>query len=333
MLANALFSIIRAMIVAVTLTAVGVLVAYVLQGDQMARDFLKSAAYHFDGLLVFAAGYGLLGYVRSTGRSLLSQLIQVVELQPDDQPMLLHLERRAVAWRWTNAIALPLTAVGAVALWNCGYPLDGFARFYLALWTTSIYYVASAILAFYIFVIALFKFIEERSESAVLQRAALSRKVQVMDSFFVISATMGVVAIYLGFRGTLTANFVYPSAVVRDLLVMPIVLYLPATLFYSLYPRHVLRHLVALDAVRMTEDLEHWMLERPPADLKDELELRRLVMEIRERTLAERQAMPLLSLKDAPSLTISILIFIQFVLQRDSVVAGFFDGLFHRGTP
>ena len=331
MLASALFSVIWAAGVGLVLIGLGCGLIYVAQGGQMARDFLNSATVHFNGLLVFATGYGLLGYVRSTGRSLLAQLTQIVHLPPNAQEMLAHLGARIAAWRATNYIAVPLTVVGALVLWSCGYPLAGFARLYLAFWTTSIYYVASAILAFYVYVIALFRFVEEHAEIVTLQRPSLVRRVQVLDEFLIISATMGVLAIYFGFRGTLTANFVHVDAISQDLLMLPLLFYVPTTLLYSFYPRFVLRQMLEEDVVRMTEDLERRIFEQRHADLKDELELRHLVMEIKTRALAERRAIPLLSLKDAPSLTISILILIQFILHRDAVIASFLSQAFHPG--
>jgi hypothetical protein len=152
---------------------------------------------------------------------------------------------------------------------------------------------------------------------------------QTVDGFFIVSATLGVLAIYFGFRGTLTADFVELTDLFRKLMILPLILYLPATLCYSLYPRWVLRQISECDTLQLVEDFERETSTHRVEDFKANLELRAIILEIKEKMLNDRRAVPLLSLKDAPTLTMSIIIVIQFVAQKDAVVAEFLGKFFN----
>src|SRR5262249_3958348 len=134
--------------------------------------------------------------------------------------------------------------------------------------------------------------------------------------------------IYLGFRGTLTANFVGNSDLFHKLMALPLVLYLPATLCYSFYPRYVLRQISECDTLEMLEELERQSIDEKHDGLKSRLEFRKLLLDVKEKIINDRRAVPLLSIRDAPSLTMSILIVIQFIAQKDSVVSQFLQGFF-----
>jgi hypothetical protein len=333
MLASSLFYLLGCALLSAVLCTIGVLLTYFLQGEATALGLMNAWVVEFNGILVGATGYGLLLFVRAKGRAILAQLNNLLEVSPEHAAKLLKLHHRTISWFWTNLVSIPITVVGAIILWNCRFPLIGFAHIYLAICAISIYYVASSILAFFVYTLALFSYIEDQSQRGLAKRLTKKRQagmdLTTIDSFFVIASTIGVASIYLGFRGTLTANFVNTPAVFKSLLILPTILYLPATLCFSFYPRYVLRKIAECDVLCKIQEFEDDAEKLQPSNFKDGLELKKLILELKEKMVNEYNATPLLGIKDAPSLTISILLVLQFIFQKDSVVANFFHHLFN----
>jgi len=333
-IATAFFYVVFAAIAVVVAATIGALITSVWQGDRMALDLVQTAVFKFNGVLVGAAGYGLLSFVFLSGKRMLALLNSILDVPDDYVPKYGIRLQHVTSFRAWLLIVAPLSVIGATVLWLAGFPLRGFAKGYLAVAVMTIYVVASAILAFYVYTILLFKFIEENAAYSTRPRVRLkcsfaSMDLQTIDSFFIVSATLGVFAIYLGFRGTLTANFTGTTELFRKLMILPLVFYLPATLCYSLYPRYVLRQVAECDTLELVEAFERQTNDLPPEEnLKATLELRNLIFDIKEKMLNDRRAVPLLTLKDAPSLTMSLIIVMQFIAQNDSVVSSFLSKFF-----
>lgn len=333
MLARSLFSLLWCSLLSISLCGVGVGVAYTVQDPEIALGLLRSWVFDFNGVIVGALGYGLMFFVRSGGRTVLAQLREVLILPDPIQPALAQYQHQAMSWGWANLIAVPATVVGAVVLWNCGYPLEGFAQYYLAACSISIYYVATNILAFFLFTLAMFHQIEVASDDGEPLRLrkpgpATRLHMETIDFFFVLSSTIGIFAIYFGFRGTLTANFQNTPEMFKDLLILPVALYLPATLCFSFYPRYVLKKVAERDTLQRIDEMLGTPDPPPEGDYQTSLELRKLVLEVREKMLQEHKAPPILRLKDAPSLTLSLIILVQFLWQSDAIVKDFLARFF-----
>jgi hypothetical protein len=317
---------------AIVLGTIGATGTYLLRGEAMTREFVSAYFGSFNAIGVASTGYALLLFVRTTGHTVMSQLVQILNVPEEHAVTFARELDRATSWRAANWISIPLTIIGSLALWWRGFPLVGSAKIYLALSSFTIYYVASNILSFYIFVILLFRFIEDPSRSAGSGRFRLKVspggvEMRTIDAFLVTSATMGVFTLYIGIRATLTATFADSVPFLRELLLLPFILYLPATLCYSFYPRYVLRHISECDALASIEAFERQVADTPIADLRASLELRKLTMDLKEKMLNDCRAVPVLGLKDAPSLTMSIIILLQVLAQKDSVYASFLKSL------
>lgn len=328
MLARCLFLLLWCSLLSIALCFLGFGVTYLVQGDRIAIGLAKAWIFDFNGVIVGALGYGLMLFVRWEGRTVLAQLDQLLVLPDELKPELVAAQQRALSWWWTNLVAVPTTLIGATILWNCGYPLHGFAQVYLAICSSSIYYVATSILAYFLFTLGMFNRLESASDLGLALRfEAAGPKAQIrletIDFFFVLTSTVGIFAIYAGFRGTLTANFQHTPEIFRDLLILPLILYLPATLCYSLYPRYVLRKISERETIRRIEETLGSIQPPANADVEVSLQLRKLALEVREKMLQERKAPPLLGLKDAPSLTLSLVILVQFIWHSDKIVSDF----------
>lgn len=334
MIARAFFYAVLSGIIIVIVAALGAFITYTYQSEELAYQLVQAAIFDFNGLCVGAVGYGLLIFVYRAGARMLAMLNSILEVPDEYAKEYASSLERARSWHWWMLIVTPLSIVGSIVLWRAGFPLHGFANFYLAFGVSLIYVVASSILASYVYTILLFHLIEERSGYSMRPRIRLkcsfaSTDLQTIDNFFIVSAAFGILSIYLGFRGTLTANFVGTSELFRKLMILPLVFYLPATLCYSFYPRYVLRQVTECDTLELVDAFEEQTKGSPAEnDLKSTLELRALVLDIKEKMINARRAVPLLTLKDAPSLTMSLVIVMQFIAQNDSVVAAFFDRFF-----
>jgi hypothetical protein len=332
-LPQSFFAVVAFCLVSALLCSIGALLTLFLQGSETALALVDAWVFKFNGILVGGTGYGLLYFLRRNGSAVLLQLTNILEIPPKFAPTLVLYSRRALSWRWCVAMSVPLTAAGAAILWQSGFPLHGFAKVYLAISTVSIYVVASCILTFLVFTLALFRFLEENSRRYLDDRFRTRSgsnyiELEALDSFFVISATMGLIAIYVGFRGTLTANFTDESDLYRRLFIAPIIFYLPVALLYSFYPRYVLRKIRERDILITLDEFGQRASDAKFDTVVAELECRKLLLELKEKLRAETSSTAILGFKDAPSLTISLLIAIQFLAQRDPAIAEFLRRLF-----
>jgi len=333
MIASLFFHLLGCSLLSIGLCFLGAVVAYFLQGEEIALALIEAWIFEFNGIIVGSLGYGLMIFVMRKGRAILARLDAMLGLPDELKVTLSRQQMRTTSWPWVAAISTLVTAVGGSVLWFCGFPLEGFAKHYLAICSISIYFVATAILVFFLFTLVMFHTLESASDDgAVIRFPAESMdfrlRLEKIDSFFVVTAMVGILAIYAGFRGTLTANFVETPKVVESLLVLPVILYLPGTLTYSFYPRYVLRKLAERDTIRRIEETVSGLEPGPESNPQSSLELRKLVLEVREKMMQEHRSPPVLGLKDAPSLTMSLLIVVQFIWKSDALVAAFFERFF-----
>jgi hypothetical protein len=61
---------------------------------------------------------------------------------------------------------------------------------------------------------------------------------------------------------------------------------------------------------------------------KEKLEMEKLFMEIKEKLLAEKNKLPLLSLKDSPAIAISAIFIIELIIKNDDQIQNYFKTLF-----
>ncbi|MBI5021127.1 MAG: hypothetical protein HZB59_06810 [Ignavibacteriales bacterium] len=328
MLIKSFFNIIIWCGISLALCLVGFLISYFYQGPIIAKELFNSWIFYFDGILVGGVGYGLVWFIRKYGSSLLAQINEVITISEEDLPKIFVYSRRMNSTLWKNTIGIPLTIVGGIIMWNCGYPMEGFAKYYLAISSISIYYIGSYLLTFFIFSLLMFKSLEDSEKRLEVTRNIVPLEFENLNYFFVITSTIGVAGIYLGFRGTLTANFILdPDGIItRKLLIFPVILFLPLTLCYSFYPRYVLKKIYENDIIKKVKEIEEKRRNIPNEliSLKDKIEIDMTLSEIREKLIMERDQFPLISLKDSPSLLISIIMVIQFIAQYDTAINEFF---------
>jgi len=298
-----------------------------IQGPDAASDLTIKWFFAFDGILAGAAGYGTIFFLCFERSILLTALRSVIDVPPSLQEEFEQRMRLFSPWWRPLAVAVLLTGIGGFIAYGAGIPLKGFSHRYLTAMVISFYFVGAYGLMFIVGVLNLFRFIDKHSDSASdvrirLKAPFISQAVQTIDLFLVVSSGMCVFAVYVCFRGTLTAFAAAPPAFYKALII-PVFFYLPASLVYSFYPRHVLRQIWENDTFAAIEHFADETRMNLVSDLKATLELRKLILDVKEKMIAERRMLPILSLKDAPTLTMALLMAIQLVAQKDPIVAVF----------
>lgn len=331
MLVNSFLCVLGFCVLSFLLCLLGVFISYLSQGAEIAEALFISYVFHFDGVLIFGTGFGLVWFVRNNGRNILAQLFNLLEISNDDLSKINSSFTKATSAFWLNVIAVPVTVAGGLILWNCGYPLEGFAKYFLAASSISLYYAGGHLLAFFVYSVGLFRTLEESQKRISKVRGATQIEFETLNHFFIVSSTIGIVALYLAFRGTLTANFtsLSSSILAGKLLAFPLVLFLPAPLLYSFYPRYVLKRLYDNDVLRRISQIEEgrYSIDSKETSYKERLEMEKILLEIKDRLMIEMNSLSVFSLKDSPSLLISILMIFQFVVPKDNVVIQFLDSL------
>jgi hypothetical protein len=315
--------------VAALLLGIGWATTSIVQGRDTATALATVWLFGFNGILAGAAGYGVVFFLCWERHTLLKALAKAVLVPESLRPKFDELIKRVKSWPATHAIAVLLTMIGGYIAYGAGIVLDGFAHVYLTLAVFSFYFAGAYGLMVIVAILRLFRFIETDLARAADERIQLRspvpiQDVRTIDLFFVVSSAMSMIALYVCFRGTLTAFATAPPLFYKALII-PLLFFLPAVLVYSFYPRYVLRLVWEADTLASIERFEADTAAIEMTDLKTALEYRKLILDVKEKTLAERKALPILSFKDAPTLTLGFLMAIQLIVQKDPVIARFLD--------
>ncbi len=328
MLARLILCVIKATIAIAVLIILGSIITLLFQGKASLYSFIMESVVNFNGLLVGGFGYGLLFFLKSNGKTILIKLLNIIELDSDSALFLQQQFNRYISWKRISLSSLPFYLIGSVVLINCGYPLHGFSKYYLIFFSTSIYFVASFIFFFFLFVIIFFMKLDSHNRNISIKKELISMDLNSFNMFFIITTTVGILALYLGFRGTLTATFALEDSFIRILLTLPIVLFMPTTLLYSFYPRYVLKkineHTIIEKLKYINQTYSKEFLQNDTITLKDRLDFERNLMDLKDKVYSELKQFPVFSLRDSFSIFILIVFFIQFVLHNDPTISIFF---------
>lgn len=308
------------------------LLTWLIQDYNAASELAHAWLVTFNGIVVGAAGYGAVFFI-CRERGFVAQSIERVLHVPDSFKKDFGYHLRCVrSWRITHVVALILTVIGGFIAWKAGIPLQGFSHVCLMIAVISYYYVGALGLMVFVALLRLFRYIENHagpgSRARISLRSPLKRRdLQSIDLYFVISSAMALLAVYVCFRTTLTAFHNAPTAYYKAMIV-PVLFFLPASLIYSFYPRWVLRQVWEADTIVAVDEFAESAKEIGQPDLVRTLEVRKLIMEVKEKMLDERRAAPLFTFKDAPTLTMAFLMLLQLIAQKDPVLADYFSKAF-----
>lgn len=310
----------------------GTSITYYLQGYELAIKMFESYVFKFDGIFVAGVGYGLLWFVKGRRKWLINLLNNILELNDEDNEKILNYEKK-VNFVTGNLISIPVTIIGGLILWNCGYPLTGFAKYFLAFTSISLYYVGGSLLAFFIFSSRIFWYLEDNEDRIKYNERTSPIHLETFNSYFIIISSVGILSLYLAFRGTLTANFTHApdGSLMRTFLIFPIILFSAAPLMYSFYPRYVIKRIYDSNIISRITTIENLMENKNKEDvsIKEKLETEKLLLDIKESLTMERSKQNIFNLKDIPSILLIILMVLQVIIPHDNVVKEFIRSLFN----
>jgi len=293
------------------LLGVGLLVR-VFEGQGQASVYLELTLRAMLGFWVWTLGWGLVSFVRSEAPAFTNDLVSILEPSGAVGRSVGILERSVL-----HRAALPLTAsvagAGLLLTLVYGVPLSGIGYWAVVLGVTSIYYASSFLLWHFLSVLRAFQLLLMSADNVRFRDATSPLHLESLLSYLSLTTTLGVLAIYVGFRGTLTAGFLFEHESLKAFLLTPLILYLPATLLYNFHPRYVLRRLIQHRVFRAMNRLS---VAKVP-------DLQQLVLEIRELGLTNAQILPFIDYKSLPSYAISILFVLSLAYHNDPAVKGF----------
>lgn len=301
-----------------------------IQGAAAAAELANAWFSTFNGIIVGAAGFGAVAFIRRE-RFTVARAIEHSFDVPDafSDRFKTHLGR-VRSWRWaTLGLSALLLVIGGFIAINARIPLQGFSHYALTLAVISFYFVGGLGLMVLVALLRLFRFIETHAGADLDTRISLRSPVrrhdlQAIDFYFIISSAMAIFAVYVCFRTTLTAFHSAPPAYYKTMII-PVLFFLPAALVYSFYPRWVVRQVWDADALVAIETVANNVSLDANDFSKPSLEMRKLILDVREKMLAERRSAPLFTLKDAPTLTMAILMLLQLIAQKDPVLSNYFN--------
>jgi hypothetical protein len=306
------------------ITAGAALVAWLVGGSQALNDTLAIGIARMKGPWVWTFGFGLASFVVRRGRALpldIQGIFQPSEAVAKVTSRIDRASRHRYAWKYTA----PITALGAVLTIAYELPTSGIAYFILFLGVCAIYYVASFLLFNFVEVTRAFDELLDSDSIVEFRQVYSPLHIENITTYLALTTAIGLIAIYAGFRGTLTTGFKFQNDMWRVFLSVPIILFLPGTLFYNYYPRYVLRKLLQHKVFRTMERLGAADADDPTA--------RKLVLDLKEAVALNSQILPFLDYKSLPAYLLAIGFGLSLAYQNDGVVKQFVDFLTHLGLP
>jgi hypothetical protein len=257
MLARCFLRIITFSVISFLFCIVGVSICYFVQGSDIASQLFESYIFRFDGILIIGFGYGLLWFIKDTKWQIMNSLFNILVISQNNQITIIKYQKWIISPMRNHLVSIAVTIIGGFILWNCGYPIGGFAKYFLAVTSISMFYVAGQMSGYFIGTILIFRKIDELQPNVKIAASASPYEIEQLNLQLLLSSTLGVIALYLAFRGTITANYTFEhnGVLFRRLLVYPIISFLPGILFSNFYCRYVLRTLQENEIIQKIESL------------------------------------------------------------------------------
>lgn len=316
-------------VISALVCAIGVGIAFFIQGGEIAMALFNSYIFEFNGILIVGFGYGLYWFINTRGLILFNSIRKII-VQDEDSEItgILKFFNIANSKLKQHFSGIICSVIGGTILWNCGYPLNGFAKYFLAASSISLFYVAGMMAPFFYSIVYMFRNLDRESHTIKLKDGTSTAfEIENVNTCLMICTTAGVFALFLSFRGTLTANYTFldNGIVFKQLLIAPIVAFLPALVFVSFYYRYVLRKLQSNDIIRNIQKIEDkYKNQEIATSKKEELEINKLILDIKEKISSQYNKTPWVSIKDSPALFVGLLFIIQFIVKYDEVIKSFF---------
>ncbi|MBI4663297.1 MAG: hypothetical protein HY735_31235 [Verrucomicrobia bacterium] len=295
---------------------------WIVDGRSAAIQLLDLSIKRMKGPWVWTFGFGLAWFIMHRGRMLPAALDGVLVSNETTASVVARIERSTLhrsAYRYT----VPITLLGVFLTAMYGIPSKGVAYPLVFLGVCSIYYIAAFILFHFIEMTLAFHGLFESMDAVAFRQVYNPLHLENLTTYLALTTALGLMAIYAGFRGTLTAGFQFQHDLWRTFLSTPVILFLPGTLFYNYYPRYVLRKIVQHKVFRAMERLGS----------ADEANAKALLMNLKESAFVNSQILPFVDYKSLPSYFIAIFFVVSLAYNHDPAVKAFVKYLLDLGSP
>lgn len=301
--------------------AVCSLLAWAVDGEQAAIDLLDTGIMKMKGPWVWTFGFGLSSFIVYRGRFLPASIGGVLVANEVTAAASARIER-STSHRHALRYTIPTTVLGIFLTYFYGIPNKGISYYLVFGAVCSIYYVAAFLLFHFVEVTGAFHDLFESMDAVAFKTIYDPLHLENLTTYFALTTTLGLIAIYAGFRGTLTAGFVFKHELWRIFLSTPLILFLPATLFYNYYPRYVLKRIVQHKIFEAMKRLGN----------ADEQSAKLLLHDLKECSFVNSQILPFLDYKSIPSYLIAAFFVISLAYNNDPAVQTFMKYLFNGGS-
>lgn len=276
-------------------------------------DFVEIATRDMFGLAIWTLGCGLVVFMRREA-STLTQALAAMLVSSNVTAAAISTIDRSRYQREALPFTLPITTLGILLALGYGAPHHGASHWILTLLIVWVHYIAAMLLAHFVAILTAFHELYRRMDEVRFRDHFSPLHTENLISYMSITTTIGILAVYAGFRGTLTAGFQFRHEALQAFLTTPLILFLPATLFYNFYPRHVLRKIVQHRIFEMMRRLG----EAKPEDAKETL------LEIRGAIELNNEILPFFDYKSLPSYLVAVVFALSVIYNHDPQVKEFF---------
>jgi hypothetical protein len=301
--------------------AICAIVVWTVNGKQFAFDFLETTVVRLKGPWVWTFGWGLASFIAYRGRFLPAAIGGVLVPNEVTATAMARIER-STYHRNALIYTLPTTLLGVLLTYFYGVPNKGISYYMIFVGICSIYYIAAFLLFHFVEVTAAFHNLFESMEAVNFKAIYNPLHLENLTTYLALTTTLGLIAVYAGFRGTLTAGFEFKHEMWRIFLSTPLVLFLPATLFYNYYPRYVLKKIVQHKVFKAMERLGG----------ADEQDAKSLLLNLKECSFVDSRILPFLDYKSLPSYVIAVFFAISVAYNTDPAVQVFLKYLLNAGS-
>jgi hypothetical protein len=305
-----------------SITALSALLVQLVNGSQPAMDLLNVGVAQMKGPWVWTFGWGLASFIARRGPLLTLHVNAVFDSSDAVASATARIER-ATRHRAALRYTIPITALGILLTIAYRPPVDGLSYAIVFALVCSIYYVGGFLLFHFLEVTLAFDQLLNAESSLTFRRVYSPLHLEHLTTYLALTTAIGLLGIYAGFRGTLTTSFQFQHEVWRSFLVVPIVLFLPGTLFYNYYPRYVLRKILQHKVFETMERL----------CVADDASARTLVLDLKETAALNSQILPFLDYKSLPAYLLAIFFGISLAYNSDPAVKNFVGYLLSLGSP
>jgi hypothetical protein len=311
----------KQLIVISAILAVCYLLVLVVQGESAAVALISTAVVGMKGPWVWTFGFGLASFIADRGRLLPAVLDGILVPNEATLSAMARIER---ATHHRNALkyTVPITVLGAFLTTVYGVPNKGIGHVMIFLGICSIYYIAAFLLFHFIEITLAFNQLFEAMDAVEFKRIYSPLHLENLTTYLALTTGLGLIAIYAGFRGTLTAGFEFSHETWRMFLSTPLILFLPGTLFYNYYPRYVLRKILQHKVFRTMERL----------GAVEDQNTKALLLDLKETAVLNSQILPFLDYKSLPSYLIAVFFAISVACSNDPAIKTFLNYVLNLGS-